>query len=99
MAHGSRYHRGPGSMGSIDPNHVRKGKKLPGHMGVDTVTIQNLQVVKVDVERNLLLIKGNVPGPKKGLVVVKRGVKTTPVSPLDPSQFVEQNNSSEESVE
>ncbi|MFP4286544.1 MAG: 50S ribosomal protein L3 [Candidatus Izemoplasmataceae bacterium] len=99
MAHGSRYHRGPGSMGSIDPNHVRKGKKLPGHMGVDTVTIQNLQVVKVDVERNLLLIKGNVPGPKKGLVVVKRGVKTSPVSPLDPSQYVEQNNSSEESVE
>ncbi|MFH5881607.1 MAG: 50S ribosomal protein L3 [Candidatus Izemoplasmataceae bacterium] len=99
MAHGSRYHRRPGSMGSIDPNHVRKGKKLPGHMGVDTVTIQNLEVVKVDVERNILLIKGNVPGPKRGLVVVKRGVKTPSIQPLDPSQYTAQNNSSEESVE
>ncbi len=88
MAHGSRYHRRPGSMGSIDPNHVRKGKKLPGHMGVDTVTIQNLEVIKVDLERNILLIKGSVPGPKKGLVFVKRGVKAEAVEALDPSNFV-----------
>jgi len=99
MTHGSRYHRRPGSMGPIDPNHVRPGKKLPGHMGVDTVTIQNLEVVKVDAERNLLLIKGNVPGPKKGLVVVKRGVKTSAIEPLDPNQYVAQKNSSDESVE
>ena len=88
MAHGSRYHRGPGSMGSIDPNHVRKGKKLPGHMGVDTVTVQNLEVVKVDVERNLLLIKGSVPGPKKAMVVVKRGVKAAAIEPLNPADFL-----------
>lgn len=89
MAHGSRYHRRPGSMGPVDPNHVRKGKKLPGHMGVSTVTIQNLEVVKVDLDRNLLLIKGSVPGPRKGLVVVNRGVKTASIEPLDPNSFIE----------
>lgn len=88
MGHGSHYHRGPGSMGSIDPNHVRKGKKLPGHMGVDTVTIQNLEIVKVDLERNLLLVKGSIPGPKKGLVFVKRGVKAPAVQPLNPADYV-----------
>jgi large subunit ribosomal protein L3 len=99
MTHGSRYHRRPGSMGPIDPNHVRPGKKLPGHMGATTVTIQNLQIVKVDIERNLLLIKGNVPGPKKGLILVRRGVKTEGIKPLDPNQYLEQNTNSEESVE
>lgn len=88
MGHGSHYHRGPGSMGSIDPNHVRKGKKLPGHMGVDTVTIQNLEIVKVDVERNLLLISGSIPGPKKGLVFVKHGIKAEKVEPLNPADYV-----------
>lgn len=88
MGHGSHYHRAPGSMGSIDPNHVRKGKKLPGHMGVDTVTIQNLEVVKVDLERNLLLVKGSIPGPKKGLVFVKRGVKAPSIEPLNPADYV-----------
>jgi large subunit ribosomal protein L3 len=88
MAHGSHYHRRPGSMGSIDPNHVRKGKNLPGHMGVETVTIQNLEIVKVDLERNVLLIKGSVPGPKKGVVVVKRGIKTSTVEPLDPANYI-----------
>ncbi len=99
MSHGSRYHRRPGSMGSIDPNHVRPGKKLPGHMGAETVTIQNLEVVKIDLERNLLLIKGNVPGPKRGLVMVRRAVKSEVIQPLDPAEYVEKNNSSEESVE
>jgi len=88
MAHGSHYHRGPGSMGPVDPNHVRPGKNLPGHMGHETVTIQNLEVVKVDMERNLLLIKGSVPGPKKGLVFVKRGVKQSVQSPLNPEDYV-----------
>jgi large subunit ribosomal protein L3 len=88
MAHGSRYHRRPGSMGSIDPNHVRKGKLLPGHMGVDTVTVQNLEIIKVDLERNLLLIKGSIPGPKKGLVVVKHGVKAAAIEPLNPADFI-----------
>jgi large subunit ribosomal protein L3 len=75
MAHGSRYHRRPGSMGPIAPNRVFKSKELPGRMGGQRVTIQNLKIVKVDPERNLLLIKGNVPGPRKGLVIVKSAVK------------------------
>ncbi|WP_345244167.1 50S ribosomal protein L3 [Pontibacillus salipaludis] len=68
--HGSRYHRRPGSMGQMDPGHVFKGMNLPGQMGGEQVTIQNLEVVKVDEERNLLLIKGNVPGAKKSYVKI-----------------------------
>jgi len=75
MGHGSQYHRGVGSMGTLLPMHVLKGKKLPGHMGNEQVTIQNLTVVKVDLENNIILIKGNVPGPKKSLVVIREGVK------------------------
>ncbi|PGZ98882.1 50S ribosomal protein L3 [Bacillus pseudomycoides] len=75
MSHGSRYHRRPGSMGPVAPNRVFKGKKLAGRMGGDQVTIQNLEIVQVDVERNLLLVKGNVPGAKKSLVVVRSAVK------------------------
>jgi len=75
--HGSKYHRRVGSMGSgTDPGRVFKGKKLPGHMGVQKVTVQNLEVFKVDGERNLLLIKGAIPGPKGGLVVIKETVKS-----------------------
>lgn len=75
MAHGSRYHRRPGSMGPVAPNRVFKQKKLPGQMGGTMVTIQNLVIVKVDAERNLLLVKGNVPGSRKALVVVKTAIK------------------------
>ncbi len=75
MGHGSHYHRRPGSMGTMRPMRVFKGKKLPGHMGTLTVTIQNLEVVAVDVENNVILIKGNIPGPKKGLVIIKSAVK------------------------
>lgn len=76
MSHGSRYHRGPGSMGAAsDPSRVYKGKKLAGHMGAVTRTIQNLEIVRVDEEKNLILIKGSIPGPKKGLVVVKKAIK------------------------
>lgn len=75
MSHGSRYHRRPGSMGAVAPNRVFKGKKLPGHMGSRTTTIQNLEIVAVDVTNNLLLVKGNVPGSKKSLVTIKNGVK------------------------
>ena len=75
MTHGSRYHRGPGSMGPIKGN--MKGKNLPGHMGHERVTIQNLKVVGVDVENQLLLISGSVPGPKKGLVIVRSAVKSS----------------------
>ncbi|MEK3979639.1 50S ribosomal protein L3 [Psychrobacillus sp. FSL K6-2836] len=76
MAHGSRYHRRPGSMGPVAPNRVFKQKKLPGQMGGHTVTIQNLEIVRVDTERNLLLVKGNVPGSRKSLVVVKAAIKS-----------------------
>ena len=75
MGHGSHYHRRPGSMGTMRPMRVFKGKKLPGHMGVLTVTIQNLEIVSVDKENNVILVKGNVPGPKKSLVVIKSSVK------------------------
>ncbi|MEK3733316.1 MULTISPECIES: 50S ribosomal protein L3 [Paenibacillus] len=75
MSHGSRYHRRPGSMGSIQANRVPKGKRLPGHMGHETVTIQKLEVIKVDAERNVILVKGSVPGPKKGFVQIKETVK------------------------
>ena len=75
MSHGSRYHRRPGSMGPVAPNRVFKGKLLPGRMGGDQITVQNLTIVKVDAERNLLLIKGNVPGAKKSLIKVKSAVK------------------------
>lgn len=70
MAHGSRYHRGPGSMGSIQANRVPKGKKLPGHMGNSRVTLQNLQIVKVDTELNVILVKGSIPGPKYSYVSI-----------------------------
>ena len=75
MGHGSQYHRGVGSMGTLLPMHVLKGKKLPGHMGTLTVTIQNLEVVAVDVENGLILVKGNVPGAKKSLVTIRTSVK------------------------
>lgn len=75
MTHGSQYHRGVGSMGSMRPMRVFKGKNLPGHMGVETVTIQNLEIVAVDLDNNCLLIKGNVPGAKKSLVIIRTSVK------------------------
>jgi len=76
MSHGSRYHRGPGSMGAAsDPSRVFKGKKLAGHMGAVTRTIQNLEIIRIDADKNLILIKGAIPGPKKGLVVVKKAIK------------------------
>ena len=75
MGHGSHYHRRPGSMGTMRPMRVFKAKKLPGHMGVLTVTIQNLEIVSVDKENNVILVKGNVPGPKKSLVIIKSSVK------------------------
>lgn len=75
-AHGSKYHRHAGSNGSAsDPSKVFKGKKMPGHMGAERVTIQNLEVVKVDAEANIILVKGAVPGPKKSLVMLKESVK------------------------
>ena len=77
MAHGSKFHRHAGSNGSSsDPSHVFKGKKMPGHMGHVQVTVQNLEVVRVDAENNLLLVKGSVPGPKKSLITIRESVKS-----------------------
>ena len=75
MAHGSRYHRRPGSMGPVAPNRVFKGKNLPGQTGGERITVQNLQIVKVDTERNLLLVKGNIPGAKKSFIEIRSTVK------------------------
>ena len=77
MTHGSKFHRHQGSNGSCStPSRVFKGKKMPGHMGNVQVTVQNLQIVKVDAENNLLLVKGSVPGPKKSLITIKEAVKS-----------------------
>ena len=76
MTHGSKFHRHAGSNGAAsDPSKVFKGKKMPGQMGNKKITIQNLEVVRVDAENNLLLVKGSVPGPKKSLVTIKEAVK------------------------
>ena len=75
MSHGSHYHRAVGSRGPMRPMRVLKGKKLPGHMGNEQVTIQNLEVISVDLENNCILVQGNVPGPKKGYVLIRSAVK------------------------
>ena len=78
MAHGSKFHRHAGSNGACsDPSKVFKGKKMPGQMGNKKVTIQNLEIVRVDAENNLILVKGAVPGPKKSLVTIKETVKAS----------------------
>lgn len=77
MAHGSKYHRGVGALSAASsPGRVFKGRNLPGHMGNEKVTVQNLEVVRVDADKNYLLIKGAVPGPKGGLITIKSSIKT-----------------------
>lgn len=76
MTHGSKFHRHAGSNGAAsDPSKVFKGKKMPGQMGNKQITIQNLEVVRVDADKNLILVKGAVPGPRKGLVTIREAVK------------------------
>ncbi|NLV90380.1 MAG: 50S ribosomal protein L3 [Tenericutes bacterium] len=106
MGHGSQYHRGVGSLGSRLPMHVLKGKKLPGHMGFETVTIQNLEIVEVDTENNLLLVKGNVPGPKKSMIIIRSSVKnpdeireTLDLIKYNNEELLEENNETQENVE
>ena len=103
MGHGSQYHRGVGSLGTMLPMHVLKGKKLPGHMGNVASTIQNLEVVAVDLENNGIWIKGNVPGPKKSLVMiktsVKKGEKVNPAEELISYEIVEETAPVEEATE
>ena len=86
MAHGSGYHRGIGSMGSIDAARVKKGKKMAGRLGGETVTVQNLEVVKIDLEKNVVLIKGSVPGANNSFVIVSNGVKANTPS-VNPAAF------------
>lgn len=81
--HGSRYHRRPGSMGTMRPMRVLKGKKLAGHMGAETVTIQNLEIIEVCVEDNYILVSGNIPGPKNSLVLIRSAVKGGKVEPKE----------------
>lgn len=88
MGHGSQYHRGVGSMGTLRPMRVFKGKKLPGHMGNETVTIQNLEVVAIDLDENVILIKGNIPGPKNSFVVIKSSIKN-PDAKVEASELVD----------
>ena len=75
-AHGSGYHRGVGSMGSIDAARVKKGKKRPGRLGGDVTTIQNLSIAKIDLEKNVVLVRGNVPGAKNSYVMITNAVKS-----------------------
>ncbi len=75
MTHGSHYHRGPGSMGTMLYMRVPKGKKLPGHMGAETVTVQNLEIIEVNADENYILVSGNIPGAKGTLVLVRSAVK------------------------
>lgn len=87
MAHGSGYHRGTGSMGSIDSARIFKNKKMPGRLGGEQVTIQNLQIVKVDVEKNIILVRGNVPGAKKSYVMISNASKAKE-QPINPAALV-----------
>ena len=81
--HGSRYHRRPGSMGTMRPMRVLKGKKLAGHMGSETVTVQNLEIIEVNEKENYVLVSGNIPGPKNSLVLIKSAVKGGTSTPVE----------------
>ncbi|MEG3072563.1 MAG: 50S ribosomal protein L3 [Peptococcaceae bacterium] len=76
MSHGSKYHRGPGSLGAKGPARVYKGRKLPGHLGTERVTVQNLEIIRVDADRNLIAVRGAIPGPKGGLVQIKPSTRS-----------------------
>jgi len=95
--HGSRYHRRPGSMGTMLPKRVLKGKKLSGHMGVETVTIQNLEVIEVNVNENYILVSGNIPGAKNSLVLIKSAVKNS--RKKNPKEVITYENVVDEVVE
>ena len=101
MGHGSQYHRGVGSLGTMLPMHVLKGKKMPGQMGNVKRTVQNLEIVSIDKENNLILIKGNVPGSKQSLVIVRTAVKMPGASktPADLVSYVEEVEVNEENAE
>ena len=95
--HGSRYHRRPGSMGTMRPMRVLKGKKLAGHMGSETVTIQNLEIIEVNVNDNYILVSGNVPGAKNSLVLIKSAVKGN--KKVEPKELVKYETEEETVVD
>ena len=95
--HGSRYHRRPGSMGTMRPMRVLKGKKLAGHMGSETVTIQNLEIIEVNVNDNYILVSGNVPGAKNSLVLIKSAVKGN--NKVEPKELVKYETEEETVVD
>ena len=97
--HGSRYHRRPGSLGTMRPMRVLKGKKLAGHMGVNTVTVQNLEIIEVNDKENYILVSGNVPGPKKSLVLIRAAVKGGKVSPKEIVSYEKVEETIEETPE
>ena len=101
MGHGSQYHRGVGSLGTMLPMRVLPGKKMPGRMGGEQVTVQNLEIIQIDLENNVILIKGNVPGPKKSLVFIKSAVKNE--GKINPETvlvtYVEESSVNEEASE
>ena len=96
MGHGSHYHRGPGSMGTMLPKRVLKGKNLPGHMGVETVTIQNLEIIEANSEENYILISGNIPGAKNSLVYIRTAIKNSRKS--NPKELLTYEDTKEETV-
>ena len=102
MTHGSHYHRGPGSLGTMLPKRVLKGKNLPGHMGSETVTVQNLEIIEANAAENYILVSGNVPGAKKGLVTicsaVKNNVKKNPKEIISYEEVSAPVESEEETV-
>lgn len=102
MTHGSHYHRGPGSLGTMLPKRVLKGKNLPGHMGCETVTVQNLEIIEANAAENYILVSGNVPGAKKGLVTicsaVKNNVKKNPKEIISYEEVSAPVESEEETV-
>ena len=101
MSHGSRYHRGPGSLGTMRPMRVFKAKKLPGHMGHETITVQNLKIVEVNANENYILVSGNVPGPKNGLVLIRSAVKgsSKKVAPIELVNYEEVETVVDEVIE
>ena len=100
MTHGSHYHRGPGSLGTMLAKRVLKGKGMPGHMGVETVTIQNLEIVESNPEENYILVSGNIPGAKNSLVIIKSAKKSTrKVSPKELLSYEKASSKKEETVE
>ena len=98
MGHGSQYHRGVGSLGTMLPMHVLKGKKMPGQMGNVARTVQNLEIISVDTENNVILVKGNVPGPKKSLVMIRTAVKKA-TEKNEPADLITYTEVVEEPVE